>query len=155
MGHAARDGGGTGGRLVLATRFEASARKSAMLAARLSDGLGLRLVVLYVAVELDTAPLVASQGGLDEEVVEAEIMAALEEDARAYAADWFGSRPFDVVVGRGPVVETIVEHAGAEDTELVVVGHHEHGPLARLFGADPAHDLLERAPCPVVVVPLD
>ncbi|MFO7893653.1 MAG: universal stress protein [Longimicrobiales bacterium] len=152
---APRGGGPAGtGRVVLATRFEEEAKATAEVAAGLSDALGLELMVLYVAVELDTAQLVASQGGLDEDVVDEEIIAALEEDARAYAEDWFPGRDFRVVVGQGRVVETIVEHAEAPETELLVVGHHQHGPLARLFGADPAHDLLERAPCPVVVVPL-
>lgn len=85
--------------------------------------MGLDLTVLCVAVELDTVPLVASRGGLREDLAEAD------------------------VVG-------IVEHAEQGATALVVVGRQEHGPLARLFGADPARDLLERAPCPVVVVPL-
>lgn len=148
------EGPAAAGRVVLATRFEEEAEATADVAARLSDALGLELMVLYVAVELDTTQLVASQGGFDEDAVDEEIIAALEEDARAYAEDWFPDRDFRVVVGQGRVVETIVEHAKAPETELLVVGHHGHGPLARLFGADPASDLLERAPCPVVVVPL-
>ena len=142
------------GRVLLATRFEEEAESTARAAARLASGLGLDLTVLYVAVELDTARLVASGTGMEEEATEAEIIAALEADARDLGEDWFGDRPFDVTVGRGPVVETIVEHAGRDGTAFLVVGHHAHGPLARLFGADPAHRLLERAPCPVVVVPL-
>lgn len=148
------EGASRPGRLLLATRFEEEAAATARTAARLSDGLGLDLTVLYVAVELDTARLVASQGGLREDMAEREILTRLEEQARDYAADWFAERDFDVVVSRGPVVDAIVEHAEQAGATLLVVGHHQHGPLARLFGADPAHDLLERAPCPVVVVPL-
>ena len=144
----------TAGRLVLATRFEEEAEATAAVADRLSRELGLELTVLYVAVELDTARLVASEGGLDEDAVESEIVGRLESDARSYARDWFGDRSFDVVVGRGPVVDTIREHAASPDTAFLVVGHHQHGPLARLFGADPAHSLLDRVSCPVVVVPL-
>ncbi len=141
-----------GERVLLATRFEEEARATAAVAGQLADALGLEVTILYVAVELDTATLMAS-GGRDEDIDEAELLAGLEEDAAAYAADWFPDRPFEVRVTRGPVVESIVEHA-AEDTAFLVVGHHKHGPMARLFGADPAHDLLERASCPVVTVPL-
>ncbi|MFW6206019.1 MAG: universal stress protein [Gemmatimonadota bacterium] len=144
-----------GGPVLLATRFEPEAAASARVAALLADGLDRELVVLYVAVEMDTAPLVASHAGLEEDAVEADILARLEERAREHATDWFPGRRFEVVVGRGPVVDTILDHVEDRDACFLVVGHHEHGPLARLFGVDPAHDLLERSSRPVVVVPLE
>ncbi|GLW55137.1 hypothetical protein Kpho01_31480 [Kitasatospora phosalacinea] len=44
--------------------------------------------------------------------------------------------------------------AAAEEAELVVVGAHGRGILGRLFAGSVSCEVLHRAPCPVVVVPL-
>ncbi|MFI1523826.1 universal stress protein [Kitasatospora cineracea] len=44
--------------------------------------------------------------------------------------------------------------AAAEHAELVVVGAHGRGALGRLVAGSVSCDVLHRAPCPVVVVPL-
>lgn len=142
------------GPIMLATRAEESELEPARIAGHLAAALGVELVLLYVAVEAETARIVATQGGLAEEAVEEEIMRDVRERVVAFAGEWLPDRKVRVLIGRGEVVASMVEHARSEDAEMVVVGHHEHGVLARLFQGDPAHDLLERSPCPVLVVPL-
>ncbi|MFJ8438791.1 universal stress protein [Kitasatospora griseola] len=44
--------------------------------------------------------------------------------------------------------------AAAEHAELVVVGAHGRGPLGRLVAGSVSSEVLHRAPCPVVVVPV-
>jgi nucleotide-binding universal stress UspA family protein len=141
------------GPILLATRLDADAGPVARAAARLARALDRELVVLYVAVELETVPIVAAQGGLDETAVENQIRREVETRVRAFAAAQLGDTGVRVRIGLGPVVDSIVEHAGEEGAELIVVGHHEHGVLSRLFEGDPAHALLDRTPCPIVVVP--
>lgn len=140
------------GPIMLATRAEEGELEPARIAGRLAAALGVELVLLYVAVEAETARIVATQAGLAEEAVEQEIMRDVRERVVAFAGEWLPE--VRVLIGRGEVVSSMVEHARAEAAELVVVGHHEHGVLSRLFQGDPAHDLLERSPCPVLVVPL-
>lgn len=142
------------GPIMLATRAEEGELEPARIAGRLAAELGVELVLLYVAVEADTARIVATQGGLAEEAVEEEIMRDVRARVVAFAGEWLPERKVRVLIGRGEVVSSIVEHARSENAEMVVVGHHEHGVLARLFQGDPAHDLLERSPCAVLVVPL-
>ncbi len=142
------------GPILLATRVDEDAGPCARTAARLARSLNRELVVLYVAVELETAPFVATQAGLDETAVRERIRAEVEERVRAFAAEQLGDLAVAVRIGEGDVVDSIVEHTAAVDAALVVVGHHEHGVLGRLFEGDPARALLDRTPCPVVVVPL-
>lgn len=142
------------GPILLATRAEADELEPVRIAGRLAAALGVELVLLYVAVEAESARIVATQGGLAEEAVEEEIMRDVRDRVAAFAGEWLPDREVRILIGRGEVVSSMVEHARSEDAEMVVVGHHEHGVLARLFQGDPAHDLLERSPCPVLVVPL-
>lgn len=149
------EGGARGaGPILLATRVEEDAAEPVRVAARLATSLGAELVVLYVAVEAQTAPVVATQGGLAQDQVDEEIVREVRERVRAFVGERLPGREVRILVGRGEVVGSIVEHARAEGAAMVVVGHHEHGVLSRLFQGDPAHDLLERAPCPVLVVPV-
>jgi nucleotide-binding universal stress UspA family protein len=126
----------------------------ARTAARLARSLERDLVVLYVAIELGTAPAVASRTGLDEGVVKDRIRGEVEDRVRAFAEEQIDDLDVRVRVGEGDVVECIVAYAHAEAAELLVIGHHEHGILGRLFEGDPARALLDCTPCPVVVVPL-
>ena len=142
------------GPILLATRVNPEAGPVARTAARLAQSLGRELVVLYVAVELATAPVVATQGGLDETVVRDRIRKEVEERVRDFAAQQLSGLEVRVRVGEGDVVESIAGEARAVDAALLVIGHHEHGVLGRLFEGDPAHELLDCTPCPGVVVPL-
>ncbi|HEY0451112.1 universal stress protein [Actinophytocola sp.] len=50
------------------------------------------------------------------------------------------------------VADTLVRLATEQDARAVVVGGHGHNPLAELLLGHTAHEVLDKAPCPVVVV---
>lgn len=75
---------------------------------------------------------------------------ALEEAARRAGADvelreavLWGDRPGD----------EIVEYAGKEKADLVVIATHGYGAVKRALLGSTAHSVARRAPCPVLMVP--
>ena len=65
----------------------------------------------------------------------------------------------DIRVGQtltvqGPTLETILEEARKLDTDLLILGSHQHGALYRAWYGDVAVDAAKQAPCAVLVVPI-
>ncbi len=58
----------------------------------------------------------------------------------------------DYAWAAGEPATVIVEAAQARHASAIVVGHHHHSMLGRLFGTDVAADVQRRAGCDVVVV---
>lgn len=58
----------------------------------------------------------------------------------------------DLLWAPGEPARLIVDVAAAHDATTIVVGHHHHGMLGRLFGTDVAADVERHAGCEVVVV---
>ena len=56
-------------------------------------------------------------------------------------------------VEHGSPADTLIRVARDRDARLIVVGHRSHGRLGGVVRASVAHDLLDRSPVPVVVVP--
>jgi nucleotide-binding universal stress UspA family protein len=52
----------------------------------------------------------------------------------------------------GEPARLIVDAAQERGAEVIVVGHHHHGMLGRLFGTDVAADVQRNAGCEVIVV---
>jgi nucleotide-binding universal stress UspA family protein len=52
----------------------------------------------------------------------------------------------------GEPARLIVDIAGERRASAIVVGHHHHGMLGRLFGTDVAADVEREADCTVIVV---
>ena len=59
----------------------------------------------------------------------------------------------DVEHAHGSVVEQINRFARDVDAQMLVVGVHGWGPVARAFHGSVSSALLQHAPCPVLVVP--
>ena len=57
------------------------------------------------------------------------------------------------LVFEGATVRAILEEAERLPAELIVVGSHGRGPVARALLGSVSRGVLEGAPCPVVVVP--
>ena len=58
-----------------------------------------------------------------------------------------------VQVEEGDVGETICAVAASEEVDLIVVGSHHVGVLTRLFGRSISENVVQHAPCPVLVIP--
>jgi len=56
---------------------------------------------------------------------------------------------------QGPTIEKIVEEAKRLDADLIVVGQHNRGLLHRLLQGSVTDGVIHKAPCPVLVVPVD
>lgn len=74
----------------------------------------------------------------------------------AEAVAGFGEKYPDVPV-RTEIVSGLPEHAlvpGSEDFSLLVIGRHRHSAFDRILRASVATGVVERARCPVLVVPV-
>lgn len=67
---------------------------------------------------------------------------AQEEGVRATGHAIFSEEP----------VAEILREAESREVDLILLMHEPHGTLARLFFGDAADEVLERAPCPVLLV---
>jgi len=59
----------------------------------------------------------------------------------------------DAAVKHGPPVATILAEAARSKADYIVMGSHGHGSLYQLFVGGTAGGVIQKAPCPVVVVP--
>ena len=116
----------------------------------LAEDTGARLTAIFVvdiAYELRDSALLAS---IDVE----EIARQAERDARRRlaAAVGHGAHTIEGVVTSGLAPAAILERAMRDETDLIVMGVHGRGALdLRLFGST-THQVIRRAPCPVLVI---
>jgi nucleotide-binding universal stress UspA family protein len=54
---------------------------------------------------------------------------------------------------QGPTVAKILDEAGRQNADMILIGSHGHGALYHLFAGDVAAGILKDAKCPVLVVP--
>lgn len=141
------------GSVLLAIRVGPESESPTRVAARLARQFSDTLVVVYVAVELDTAPLVASGAALDEESLRAAMEAKVSAEVKAFVEGLVSDVEVEVVVAEGEVADTIARVAREREADFLVVGTKGRGPVSRLVLGDTTHDILKRTPCPVVVVP--
>ena len=55
---------------------------------------------------------------------------------------------------QGPVLETILEHVRKFNSDLLMLGSHQHSALYRLWYGDTATEAVKHAPCALLVVPM-
>ena len=87
--------------------------------------------------------------------IEAVRQAALDEVARTAAAI-SADHPdlmVETIVAEGGAVQAISEQS--EDAELVVLGRHHHGRIAKLLMGSTSEAAAKHVECPLVIVPCD
>ncbi len=141
------------GSVLLAIRVGPESEAPTRVAARLARLLGNTLVVVYVAVELDTASMLAAGAALDDDSVRKAIHDKARDEVFAYVSGIVADQPIDVVVAQGTVPDAIAKIAHERAADFLVVGTKGRGALSRLVLGDTTHDILKHTPCPVVVVP--
>lgn len=75
----------------------------------------------------------------------------LHEMAESLRAEGLSARALLV---EGPTARTVLEQAEKLTVDLIVVGSHGHGVLHRALLGSVSEGILERATCPVLVVPV-
>lgn len=141
-------------RILFATDFSEASRPAAQRAVSLAKDNGAELVVVHVyeppvrpAVDAFLVPRVYDE-------FEAEVRSQADQGlapivARAAGAG-VAARP---LVLRGVADEAIARAAKDEAADLVVVGTHGRGGVARLLLGSVAARVVSSAPCPVLTVP--
>jgi nucleotide-binding universal stress UspA family protein len=139
--------------ILLAIRIGEASIGPGRTAAWLARDLGVKVTVLYVAVELETVPAVSAGAGLDQEEVRQRITEEARERADVLARHVLGDVPYEVVVGEGDVADEVAAVAERVGASLVVVGSQGRSAVRSVILGDTTRDILRRSHCPVVVVP--
>ncbi|MBI2719722.1 MAG: universal stress protein [Rhizobiales bacterium] len=138
---------------MLATDGSESADRALKVAAELAKGSGKELMIVTVArtmVDEATSELVRIEGSVGD-LIEAhanQILAAARDSARR-----LGASSVRVATLWGDASEAIIETAGKEGADMIVVGRRGRGRLAGLLLGSVSQKLVALAPCSVVVVP--
>lgn len=85
--------------------------------------------------------------------LEENIARAEEHAFQAFLVERFHC-PLRTALRRGDPAEVIIEDAADYDAEMIIVGKRHHSALERLFLGDVAREVVERASCPVLVLPI-
>jgi nucleotide-binding universal stress UspA family protein len=124
--------------------------KAAQFAAEIATRFGARLTLAYAIPRLVLPP---DAYGLSVADVDEEHRAFAEKLlAHALARAGEGDVRADTVVLDGPAAETLAEAAQEKDVDLVVVGSHGRGAVARMLLGSVSDRLVHICPKPVLVV---
>jgi nucleotide-binding universal stress UspA family protein len=141
-------------RVMLAFDGSAGAEAARDLVARLlwPDGTAITLVTaLERRADLFGAPdfAVAPQNS---EEAEGALLADLQDMLRAAAAPLRGGhRQIDTRVVRGRPASALIDEAQSLQPDLIVIGNRGHGPFATLLLGSVSTEVVDHAPCPVLV----
>jgi nucleotide-binding universal stress UspA family protein len=140
--------------IVLAIRLGPASEAPTEVAMKLAEQTGARITVAYVVTELQAVQVAAGQSGMDP----AEERRRLLERAEAELGEFIDAHLESVpVAGRvltGRVEDCLADVARELNARFLVVGTRGRGSLARLILGDTVHAILQRTPCPVIVVPV-
>ncbi len=131
-------------RILLAYDGSEPAKHAAIRAADLARHLDATVTVLVVG------ELMESGYGTVLPVVEAEVYDGVAEEGAQAVRD--AGAPAEAQVAWGRPADKIVETAGEQGAEMVVIGHRGLGGLKSLLLGSVAKHVIDHAPCSVLVV---
>jgi nucleotide-binding universal stress UspA family protein len=127
-----------------------ASHKAARLAAEVAGRFGARLTLAYVVPRLLLPP---DAYGLTVAEVEAEHRTHADEVLRQARAELGeAGAAAEVSVLQGPPAEALVEAAAATEADLVVLGSHGRGAVARVLLGSTTDRVVHLCPRPVLVV---
>lgn len=140
------------GKILFATDFSPHSRRALASAAELSGRMGVPLVI-FNAVQLPVYPIpdgVVLRGPeVLTELVDRSRQAL--EDERRLATE-LGAQDVETQWSEGPAAVEIVRFAREQGIDLIVVGSHGRGVIARAILGSTADRVIRSAHCPVLVV---
>jgi universal stress protein A len=139
--------------IVLASRLAEEETHTATAALRLAERLGAELVLVYVAVELETAGQLQATLGTGAAAATGAMLAEIEAEMAAFARRCFGDRPVRMRVEEGEVPERLAQVAESEGADYLVIGTEGRTGLRRVVLGSTSEAIIRHAPCPVLVVP--
>jgi nucleotide-binding universal stress UspA family protein len=140
-------------RILVALDFSPHAEAVLSVASELARGLSGQLTLVHVAapdpdfVGWDPGPQSVRDSRAEELKAEHGRLHDWAEDLRAQGID---AQPLLI---QGATVEAIVSQADKVSADLIVMGSHAKGPLARVLLGSVSEGVLRATHCPVVVVP--
>jgi nucleotide-binding universal stress UspA family protein len=140
--------------IVLATRFGPSSAEPARVASELARRIGARITVLYVASELQALQVGGAEAGIDPVTERERIDRRINDELREFIDSHLKDHEFSVRIVEGDVADQVAAVASDVNATYIVVGTRGRGQLARLILGDTTQSILQRTPCPVLVVPL-
>ena len=143
-----------GNEIVLAIRLGPESMGPTSVALDLAQAVGGRVTVVYAVAELGAVELAGAEAGMDPGEEHQRILETAETDLQAYLAQHLSGIPAVGRVVRGKVEDVVTDVASELAARYIVVGTRGRGALARLVLGDTVQAILQRTPCPVVVVPL-
>jgi nucleotide-binding universal stress UspA family protein len=141
-------------RIVLAVRIGEASASPAATAAWLARELNASITLVHVASELEAVRVGAAEAGLDPSAERTRALERLRSDADEFVRRHLAGFEVEVRLVDGDVASQVTRVAAAPPADLIVVGTRGRSGLARLVLGDTTQSILQRAPCPVVVVPL-
>jgi nucleotide-binding universal stress UspA family protein len=128
------------------TDFSDPAQPALRLAQRLADVHGARLIVLHVV----APPMRYGEMGMT--IPTPEMQTEILETHRLPLAELLAGTDAERLVVEGVAAVEIVHIAGKRSCDLIVMGTHGRGSVARVLLGSVAVDVLRQAPCPVLAV---
>jgi nucleotide-binding universal stress UspA family protein len=138
--------------VIVAIRIGEGSLPAVHAGARLAEQLGLKLRLLYVATELEAVKELATAAGQTEQEARRRMLEEIHERCHAELGDPFPAGA-ELIVREGNVADEVARAAVELKAELIVCGMKGRSALAKLVLGDATGAILERAPCPVVVIP--
>jgi len=139
--------------ILAAIDFSASTAGVAMLAGELAAASEAEITLLHVAapdpdfVGLDVGPQHVRDARARELQEERHELQRMSEELRSRGRNARG------LVCEGPTVQTILVEAKKREADIIIVGSHGRGRVARALLGSVSSGVLKEATCPVVVVP--
>lgn len=136
-------------KILLATDGSENARRAADEVAGLAKELSSNVILVYI---INTPP---SQSRMAK--ANFDVHSLLEEDARTDIKDTIrifekGDIPYTLKVAIGDPAAEIIEIAGKEMAELIVIGSRGLGTIKGVFLGSVSQKVTYHAPCPVMIV---
>ncbi len=142
-------------RILVPTDFSDTSMVALKYATALSDVFGACLHLLHVvdnAIEMRAAGDLAMAPGQD--IVGAARVRAADALAQLLTRPEREKYAATLSTETGAPFATIVQYARREQIDLIVMGTHGRGPMAHLLIGSVAENVVRKAPCPVLTVPL-